>query len=114
MDPLADKLLVSAALICFVAMNRLKAWVVILIISREFIISGFRLVASDQGIVIAAGFWGKAKTTIQMGTLVLLLLPHPRTEWLTRGMIYLMVLLTVISLFDYILNNRSVLTEHNH
>ena len=114
MDPLADKLLVSAALICFVAMNRLEAWVVILIISREFIISGFRLVASDQGIVIAAGFWGKAKTTIQMGTLVLLLLPHPRTEWLTRGMIYLMVLLTVISLFDYILNNRSVLTEHNH
>ena len=66
MDPLADKLLVCSALICLVSMDRLPAWMVIVIISREFIISGFRLVASDNGVVIAASYWGKFKTTFQM------------------------------------------------
>ena len=65
MDPLADKLLVCSALICLVDLKQLPAWMVIVIISREFIISGFRLVASDNGIVIAASYWGKFKTTLR-------------------------------------------------
>ena len=66
MDPLADKLLVCSALICMIELRELPAWMVIIIISREFIISGFRLVASDNGVVIAASYWGKFKTTFQM------------------------------------------------
>ena len=73
MDPLADKLLVSAAMICLVEMGRLPAWVVILIISREFIISGFRLIASDNGVVIAASYWGKFKTVFQMAMIIVLI-----------------------------------------
>ena len=69
MDPLADKLLVCSALICLVEMGKIPAWIVIIIVSREFIISGFRLVASDKGVVIAAGYWGKFKTTFQMAPL---------------------------------------------
>ena len=74
MDPLADKLLVCAALICLVSCGMLSAWMVIVIISREFIISGFRLVASDNGVVIAANYWGKFKTTFQMLMIIVLLL----------------------------------------
>ena len=74
MDPLADKLLVCAAMICLVEMGRLPAWMVIVIISREFIISGFRLVASDNGVVIAASYWGKFKTTFQMLMIIVLIL----------------------------------------
>ena len=66
MDPLADKLLVCSALIALVDLNKIAAWIVIIIIAREFIISGFRLVASDNGVVIAASYWGKFKTTFQM------------------------------------------------
>ena len=74
MDPLADKLLVSSAMICLVSLNRIPAWVVIVIISREFIISGFRLVASDAGVVIAASWWGKIKTVVQMIMVIVLIL----------------------------------------
>ena len=74
MDPLADKLLVCAAMICLVETGRLAAWIVIVIISREFIISGFRLIASDNGIVIAASYWGKFKTTFQMLMIIVLVL----------------------------------------
>ena len=73
MDPLADKLLVSAAMICLVEMGRLPAWIVIIIISREFIISGFRLIASDNGVVIAASYWGKFKTVFQMAMIIVLI-----------------------------------------
>ena len=73
MDPLADKMLVSAALICLTAMGRLEAWIVIVIISREFIISGLRQIAADNGIVIAASYWGKYKTTFQMVMICLLI-----------------------------------------
>ena len=66
MDPLADKLLVCSAMIALIELDRIPAWVVIIIIAREFIISGFRLVASDNGVVIAAGWWGKVKTVVQM------------------------------------------------
>ena len=74
MDPLADKLLVCSAMICLIEMGRLSVWIVIVIISREFIISGFRLVASDNGVVIAASYWGKFKTTFQMLMIIVLLL----------------------------------------
>ena len=92
MDPLADKLLVCSAMICLVEMGRIPAWIVIVIISREFIISGFRLVASDNGIVIAASYWGKFKTTFQMVSVVLLILDIPALaklkdkDWYVRGM----------------------------
>ena len=66
MDPLADKLLVCSALIALSDLNRIPAWIVIVIIARDFIISGFRLIAAEKGIVIAAGWWGKIKTTVQM------------------------------------------------
>ena len=77
MDPLADKLLVCSALICMIELRQLPAWMVIIIISREFIISGFRLVASDNGVVIAASYWGKFKTTFQMIGVVLLIFNIP-------------------------------------
>lgn len=115
MDPLADKMLVSAGLICLISMNRLPAWVVIVIIAREFIISGFRLVASDAGIVIAASYFGKWKTTFQM-TLVIMaivdLSPYiPFYGILTTVVMYIALALTVISLIDYIVKNRKVILE---
>ena len=87
MDPLADKLLVCSALICLVEMERLAAWIVIIIIAREFIISGFRLVASDNGIVIAASYWGKFKTVFQMAMVVVLMLNIQNTIMQTIGVI---------------------------
>ena len=83
MDPLADKLLVCSALICLIELNALPAWMVIVIISREFIISGFRLIASDNGVVIAASYWGKFKTTFQMVSVVLLILDIPALAFVT-------------------------------
>ena len=83
MDPLADKLLVCSALICLIELNALPAWMVIIIISREFIISGFRLIASDNGVVIAASYWGKFKTTFQMVSVVLLILDIPALAFVT-------------------------------
>ena len=80
MDPLADKLLVCTALIALQAMNRIPAWVVMIIIAREFIISGFRLVASDNGVVIAASYWGKFKTTFQM-IMVILMIANIEISW---------------------------------
>lgn len=111
MDPLADKLLVCSGLICFTGLGQLPAWVVIIIISREFIISGFRLVASDSGIVIAASYWGKFKTVSQMVMSVLLILDIPALAVLTTVFIWIAVILTVVSLVDYIAKNYRVLTE---
>ena len=82
--PLADKLLVCSALICFIELGQVPAWMVIIIISREFIISGFRLVASDNGVVIAASYWGKFKTTFQMIAIVLLILNIPALSMVTE------------------------------
>ena len=111
MDPLADKLLVSAAMICLIATGQLAAWIVIVIISREFIISGFRLVASDNGVVIAASYWGKFKTTFQMIAVVLLILDIPSLVLLTNLCVWIALALTIISLVDYIVKNHKVLTE---
>lgn len=111
MDPLADKLLVSAAMICLVAMERIPCWIVIVIISREFIISGFRLVASDNGIVIAASWWGKIKTISQM-IMIILLIGNIGGVFrvLETVFIYAALILTVVSLVDYIMKNKQVLS----
>ena len=111
MDPLADKLLVCSALICMIELRELPAWMVIIIISREFIISGFRLVASDNGVVIAASYWGKFKTTFQMIGVVLLIFNIPVLSTLTTIIVWIALALTVISLVDYIVKNAGVLTE---
>ncbi len=113
MDPLADKLLVCSALICFVELSYMPAWMVIVIIAREFIISGFRLIASDNGVVIAASYWGKFKTIAQMITCILLIvqLPFPWIDTVEQVFIWLSLVLTVVSLCEYIWKNRSVLKE---
>lgn len=113
MDPLADKLLVCSALICLVSNGKLPAWIVIIIISREFIISGFRLIASDNGIVIAAGYWGKFKTTFQMLMVIVLILDigTPFFDMLGLILTYVALALTIISLFDYLIRNKDVLKE---
>ena len=111
MDPLADKLLVCSALICLIELRQLPAWMVIIIISREFIISGFRLVASDNGIVIAASYWGKFKTTFQMIAVVLLIVNLPALTFITNLCVWAALVLTVVSLVDYLFKNHKVLTE---
>ena len=111
MDPLADKLLVCSALICLIELNALPAWMVIVIISREFIISGFRLIASDNGVVIAASYWGKFKTTFQMVSVVLLILDIPALAFVTTICVWIALLLTIVALVDYIYKNHKILTE---
>ena len=112
MDPLADKLLVCAALICLVSTDRLPAWIVIVIISREFIISGFRLVASDNGVVIAASYWGKFKTTFQMLMIIVLLLDFGGAfDLLGQLLVWISLALTIISLVDYLIKNKHVILE---
>jgi len=113
MDPLADKLLVCSALIALVDLNKIAAWIVIIIIAREFIISGFRLVASDNGVVIAASYWGKFKTTFQMLMVIVLILNFDNCYFQLLGTVltYIALVLTVVSLIDYLWKNRAVLKE---
>lgn len=111
MDPLADKLLVCSALICLIDLKALPAWMVVIIISREFIISGFRLIASDNGVVIAASYWGKFKTTFQMISVVLLILDIKQLTLITDMCVWISLILTVVSLVDYIYKNHKILTE---
>ena len=119
MDPLADKLLVCAAMICLVEMGRIPAWIVIIIISREFIISGFRLIASDKGVVIAANYWGKFKTTFQMLMVCLMIVNNsylPSSISAGFGLVtdivmWIALALTVISLVDYVWKNRDVMAD---
>lgn len=111
MDPLADKLLVCSALICLIP--RLPAWIVIIIIAREFIISGFRLVASDNGIVIAASYWGKFKTVSHMAMVILMILDFQShiMQFVSGVVVGLALGLTIVSLVDYVWKNRQVLTQ---
>lgn len=118
MDPLADKLLVCAAMIVLVEMGRIPSWVVIVIISREFIISGFRLIASDNGVVIAASYWGKFKTTFQMIMICMMIVMEapvfaglPVFSGVTYAVMWIALVLTVVSLIDYLVKNRSVLKD---
>lgn len=113
MDPLADKLLVCSALIALVQLNKISGIFVIIIIAREFIISGFRLIASNNGVVIAASYWGKFKTTFQMIMIVTLILDLnlPYMNIFNTVIIYIAVALTIISLIDYMVKNGKVLSE---
>ena len=113
MDPLADKLLVCSAMICLIDMDRIPAWIVIVIISREFIISGFRLVASDNHVVIAASYWGKFKTTFQMIMVCLMIANIGALNILTQIVMWIALALTIISLIDYIVKNKNVLFDGN-
>ena len=111
MDPLADKLLVCSAMICLVDLERIPSWVVIIIIGREFVISGFRLIASDNGIVIAANYWGKIKTVCQMVMIIVVIADLGGVFGIVEQvLIYLSLLLTVISLATYLWDNRKVLS----
>jgi CDP-diacylglycerol--glycerol-3-phosphate 3-phosphatidyltransferase len=114
MDPLADKLLVSAAMVVLVALGRIPAWIVIVILSREFIISGFRQVAADQGIVIAASYWGKWKTVFQMVMICLMIADfsfNSLIRLLTDVVMWAALALTVISMIDYLIKNKGVMAE---
>ena len=115
MDPLADKLLVYSAMICLVDLKLIPSWVVLIIIAREFIISGFRLVASDNGVVIAASYWGKFKTTFQMIMVIVIIfninLKLKALDVIGTILIYVALALTVISLIDYIVKNKDVLKD---
>ncbi|MBQ3973654.1 MAG: CDP-diacylglycerol--glycerol-3-phosphate 3-phosphatidyltransferase [Lachnospiraceae bacterium] len=111
MDPLADKLLVCSALICLVDLGRIPSWVVVIIVAREFAISGFRLIAADNGIVIAASYWGKFKTTFQMIMIILMILNIEKLSILTALMMWVALALTIISLCDYIMKNKQVIGQ---
>ena len=111
MDPLADKLLVCAALICLIELERIPSWIVIIIISREFIISGFRLVAADNQVVIAASYWGKFKTTFQMVMVCLMIANMDALSLLTQIVMWIAVVLTIVSLVDYLVKNKGVLLD---
>ena len=114
MDPMADKLLVGSALICLCAKGNLPAWVVLIIIAREFTISGIRQIAADNGVAIAASAWGKAKTVVQMIMIIVLLSAEVFRKvdffFIPGILIMLSVVLTVISLIEYIIKNRKVIT----
>ncbi len=115
MDPLADKLLVCGALIALTEMGRIPSWVVIVIISREFIISGFRLIAADNHVVIAASYWGKFKTTFQMVMVCLMIADlgarYPGVQIVTDCIMWIALALTVVSLVDYLVKNKGVMKE---
>ena len=111
MDPLADKLLVCSAMICLIELDRIPSWVVILIVAREFAISGLRLIASDNRVVIAASYWGKFKTGFQMAMVIMMIIDF--RFWifpiLTQIVMWIAVVLTIVSLVEYIKKNISVL-----
>ncbi len=111
MDPIADKLLVCSAMICLIELGRIPSWVVVIIIAREFIISGFRLVASDRGRVLAASMWGKSKTVSHMVMICLMLANISALQILTTIVMYVALALTIISLLDYLIKNWDVMKE---
>jgi len=111
MDPLADKLLVCSALICLVELERIPAWIVIVIIAREFVISGIRLIAADDGVVIAASQWGKYKTVFQMIMVGFMIGNLPIFDVLTQILMWIALALTLISMVDYIIKNCNILKD---
>ena len=113
MDPLADKLLVGSAAICLIELGRIPAWVVVILIGREFVISGFRLIAAEKGTVIAASYWGKTKTVCQMAMTMFLILHLDMPAWhlIEQILIVAATALTIISLVDYIIKNKDVLKD---
>ncbi|WP_026523643.1 CDP-diacylglycerol--glycerol-3-phosphate 3-phosphatidyltransferase [Butyrivibrio sp. MB2005] len=110
MDPLADKLLVCSAMICLIELGRIPSWIVVVIIAREFIISGFRLIAVEKGRVIAASYWGKFKTTFQMIMVVLMIANIGQLQVVTTIIMYIALVLTIVSLVDYLIKNKDVMS----
>lgn len=111
MDPLADKLLVCSAMICLIELEQIPSWVVTIIIGREFVISGFRLIASDNGVVIAASYWGKFKTTFQMIMVILMIANIEALYMITQVTMWISLALTLISLIDYLWKNWAVMKQ---
>lgn len=111
MDPLADKLLVCSGMICLISLGRIPSWVVCIIVAREFVISGFRLIAAEQGNVIAASYWGKFKTVFQMIMVILMIANVEALQLVTTAVMWIATALTVISLADYVYRNRQVLRD---
>ena len=111
MDPLADKLLVCSAMICLIEKGAIPSWIVTIIIAREFIISGFRLIASDNGVVIAASYWGKFKTVFQMVMICLMIADISQIAIVTTVVMYIALALTIISLVDYLVKNKDVMKD---
>ena len=109
MDPLADKLLVCSALICLIPLGLIPTWVVLITVAREFIISGFRLVAAEKGIVLAASKMAKAKTATQMVMIIVLIMNLPFLKIPGQILIYLSLILTVASLTEYLMKNAHIL-----
>lgn len=110
LDPLADKLLITAALVTLVQLGEIDAWVVLLIISREFAVTGLRLLAASRGDIVAANWLGKAKTAAQIA-LVLSLIPPNSPDWLGTAATWLAVVLTIGSGIEYFWNGREYLRE---
>jgi CDP-diacylglycerol--glycerol-3-phosphate 3-phosphatidyltransferase len=108
MDPLADKLLVCSALICLVELERMPGWIAIIIIAREFVISGIRLIAADDGDVISASKWGKFKTVFQMIMVGFMIGNLPIFDLVTATLMWIALALTLISLADYIAKNIGI------
>ena len=113
MDTIADKVLVCSAFICLVQLGIIPAWMVAIVIARELVIDGFRLVASDNGVVIAASYWGKFKTTFQMVAICLMIANIAPLRIVTLIVTWIALLLTIISLVDYIIKNKDVMKESN-
>lgn len=111
MDPLADKLLVCSALVCLSSMQIVPAWMTVVIISREFVVSGLRLVAAERGIVIAAGWSGKIKTTLQMFAIIFLIAGIDGLSVLTNILLWAAVVMTIVSMIEYLYKNRALLSD---
>ena len=110
MDPVADKLLIIAALLSLVSLGRLAAWVAMVIVAREFAVTVARISARSEGVVIAANWWGKVKTGVQVLTIFLLILLVPSPTWID-WLVYLMVAVTVVSGVDYFFGMRRLMRE---
>src|SRR5215210_7741071 len=101
MDPIADKLLIIAALVALVSLNRLAAWVAMVIIARELTVTVTRMHANQQGVVIASNWWGKAKTIVQVAAIFCVIVAHhPPPAWVD-GLVYGAVVITIVSGIDY-------------
>src|SRR4051812_5388063 len=111
MDPIADKLLIAAALLSLVSLDRIAAWVAMVIIAREFAVSGLRVAAGQQGVVIPASNLGKLKTVTQVGAIFLLIAVNDPHTWWVQAILYLSVLVTLVSGADYFLNFRRRIEE---
>jgi CDP-diacylglycerol--glycerol-3-phosphate 3-phosphatidyltransferase len=111
MDPIADKLLIAAALISLVSLDRLAAWVAMVIIAREFAVSGLRVAAGQQGVVIPASPLGKVKTVVQVAAIFAVIATGDHGAWWAQALLYVSVVVTVVSGADYFLNFRRRIEE---